>query len=163
MPHFDFRDNNLPGCTDSMLYVGAAGTTFMLHAEDQNLFSCNYLLAGAPKVWNGVPSGYYNAVVELVRKVYTGVKLTEKCPQAVMHKRFLLRPEVLRAHGIPTCRLVQRPGDLVITGPGAFHFGYNTGFNVSYASHTVPVRSGHTPHTHILTAPLLTDVANAGR
>jgi hypothetical protein len=132
--HSNFQGGGLPGCTDSMLYVGAAGTTFFLHAEDQNLGSCNYLLSGAPKVWNGVPGEYYEKVVELVRETYSDVKLARDCPQAVMHKRFLLRPDVLRAAGIPSCRLVQRPGDLVVTSPGAFHWGYNTGFNIAEAT-----------------------------
>jgi hypothetical protein len=52
----------------------------------------------------------------------------------LQHKRFVLRPDVLRAYGIPVCRLVQRPGDMVITAPGAFHWGFNTGFNVAEAT-----------------------------
>lgn len=55
-------------------------------------------------------------------------------PQAVMHKRFIVSPKDLHAAGIPTSRIVQRPGDMIITSPGAFHFGYNTGWNIAEAS-----------------------------
>ncbi len=51
-----------------------------------------------------------------------------------MHKKFLITPATLHAAGIPTSRVVQRPGDMVITAPGAFHFGYNTGWNVAEAT-----------------------------
>jgi hypothetical protein len=109
-----------------------------LHAEDQNLYSCNYLLCGAPKIWYCVAPRYYKHVVALVRRLFdsntTRSSNIIKCPQSVMHKRFLIDPRVFHRYGIPTCRIVQYPGDLVITAPGAFHFGYNAGFNVAEAT-----------------------------
>jgi hypothetical protein len=100
----------------------------------RNLFSCNYLLAGKPKVWYAVPPQYYSRVIAYVHGAYREHALVKKCPQAVMHKRFLITPSALAAAGIPTSRIVQRPGDMVITSPGAFHFGYNTGWNIAEAS-----------------------------
>jgi hypothetical protein len=85
-------------------------------------------------VWYCVPPHYYTRVVAYVAEHYADSPLVKACPQAVMHKRFLVHPEALRAAGIPVSRLVQRPGDMVITFPGAFHFGYNTGFNIAEAS-----------------------------
>lgn len=60
--------------------------------------------------------------------------LIKTCPQALMHKVFLLPPHLLRAAGIPVSRIVQHPGDLVITAPGAFHFGFNCGLNLAEAT-----------------------------
>ena len=134
VPFLGFRDQKIPGYTTPMLYVGGVGTTFALHSEDQNLFSCNYLVAGSPKVWYGVPPAYYSRVVSFINSTFPGNPLVKQCPQAVMHKRFLVNPEQLHAAGIPTARVIQRPGDMIITSPGAFHFGYNTGWNIAEAS-----------------------------
>lgn len=88
-----------------------------------NLGSVNFLLAGTPKVWFCVPPAYYRSVVDLVSELFVHVPLVRSCPQAVMHKQFLIHPDTLRARGIPVSRIVQRPGDLIMTAPGAFHFG----------------------------------------
>jgi hypothetical protein len=84
MPFLGFEDDTIPGYTTPMLYLGAAGTSFLLHAEDQNLYSANYLHGGAPKVWYGVPPAYYCDVVALVRELFAGDSLVKSCPQAVM-------------------------------------------------------------------------------
>lgn len=108
----------------------------MMHAEDQNLASCNYLLAGHVKVWYIVPPGYYAATVRMLLSEFRGAdSALERCPHAAMHKRYLVHPDVLRVvHGIPVSRIVQRPGDLIITAPGTFHFGYNAGPNLAEAT-----------------------------
>ena len=134
MPYLEFKDFNIPGYTDSNLYVGAAGSTFLLHAEDQNLYSANYLISGKPKVWYGIPSAYYADVIKLVYSLFPHHPLVRRCPQAIMHKIFLVHPTVFRQNNIPVSRIVQYPGDLIITAPGAFHFGYNSGFNVAEAT-----------------------------
>lgn len=133
LPHL-FLGDEIPGLTTTNLYIGAPGSSFFLHSEDQNLPSANYLLMGAPKVWYAVPSKYYSAVVALVGEVFSYHKLAASCPQATMHKRFMLHPDALRAHGIPVSRVVQRPGDMILTAPGAFHFGYNCGPNLAEAT-----------------------------
>ena len=51
-----------------------------------------------------------------------------------MHKRFLIHPDILRKHGITCSRIVQEQGDLIVTFPGAFHFGYNTAYNIAEAT-----------------------------
>jgi len=134
MPDLDFYEDTIEGYTSSALYIGASGTTFALHAEDMNLASVNYLIAGAPKVWYCVPPSEYTKVVDLISKIFAGSSLVKSCPQAVMHKQFLVHPDTLRDHGIVCSRIVQQPGDLIITHPGAFHFGYNTGFNIAEAT-----------------------------
>ena len=134
MPDLDFFENSIAGYTTSNLYVGAPGTTFALHEEDMNLGSVNYLVSGAPKVWYCVPPADCIAVVNLISKLFANSTLAKTCPQAVMHKRFLIHPDTLRENGITCSRIVQEQGDLIVTFPGAFHFGYNTGFNVAEAT-----------------------------
>ena len=139
MPGQDFFHNSeIAGVTTPHCYVGSAGTGFMMHAEDQNLASANYLITGHAKVWYVVPPEFYNATVRALRDEFRGSgagAAVERCPHAAMHKRYLVHPEVLRTvHGIPVSRVVQRPGDLVITAPGTFHFGFNAGPNLAEAT-----------------------------
>lgn len=134
VPTLGFKDGKISGYTTPMLYVGGPGATFAVHSEDQNLYSCNYLVAGAPKVWHAVPPEFYSKVVAFVHSTYASDPLVRSCPQAVMHKRFLITPEALARAGIPVSRIVQRPGDMILTAPGAFHWGYNTGYNLAEAS-----------------------------
>lgn len=50
------------------------------------------------------------------------------------HKRSLISPTILKNSGIPFTTTVQYPGDAIITFPGSYHFGFNTGFNVAEAT-----------------------------
>lgn len=135
MPSQSFEAGQIPGVTTPNCYVGLPGTMFMMHAEDQNLASCSLLVAGHPKVWFVVPPAYYPRLVEAIRHEFRAERLIRECPQAIMHKRFLLHPDrVRKVYGIPVSRIVQRPGDLMITAPGAFHWGYNAGINLAEAT-----------------------------
>ena len=44
-------------------------------------------------------------------------------------QEILLSPELLRQHSIPVVRLVQYPGEWIISSPGAYHSGFNHGYN----------------------------------
>lgn len=56
------------------------------------------------------------------------------CPEYLRHKRSLVSPAILKKAGIPFTTTVQYPGDAVVTFPGSYHFGFNTGFNVAEAT-----------------------------
>jgi jumonji domain-containing protein 2 len=43
----------------------------------------------------------------------------------------MLSPSVLKKEGIGYSCQIQRAGDVMITFPGSYHFGFNTGFNVA--------------------------------
>ena len=113
-PYLGSSGGIIEGYTTPMLYVGAPGTTFALHSEDQNracwrgdlksfcargptsppnappstlshctraVFSCNFLVAGAPKVWYSVPSAHYCALIAYIHKQFAKDALVKECPQ----------------------------------------------------------------------------------
>lgn len=45
------------------------------------VFSCNFLVAGAPKVWYSVPSFYYCALIAYIHKQFAKDALVKECPQ----------------------------------------------------------------------------------
>lgn len=51
------------------------------------------------------------------------------CPQFLRHKSFLASPRVLASSGIVLNRVVQLPGEFILTYPKGYHSGFNLGFN----------------------------------
>jgi len=132
----DQPDNDkggIPGVTTSYLYFGMWASVFCAHKEDMNLLSINYLHAGAPKVWYAVAAGEDAKRMEQFCEGHYH-EARAACPEYLRHKRSLLSPAVLKKAGIPFTKTVQYPGDAVITFPGSYHFGFNTGFNVAEAT-----------------------------
>jgi jumonji domain-containing protein 2 len=97
-----------------------------------NLLSINYLHAGAPKYWYAIAPQHAKRFESLAESHF-GHKARE-CPEFLRHKQALLSPAVLQKAGVPFEIQVQRPGDAIITCPGAYHFGVNLGFNVAEAT-----------------------------
>jgi len=119
-----------PGMDSTYTYFARAFSVFAAHAEDHNLPSINQLVFGAPKVWLVVPArDFARATAALCAGVRA--KALPACPQAVAHKLVLPSLALLRAAGVGVRMLVQREGDLVVTAPGAIHFGINCGDNVA--------------------------------
>ena len=94
-----------------------------------NLFSINYLHAGSPKYWYSIAAEDAPRFESLATHHFNAAFRT--CPEFLRHKRYLLSPSILKKAGIPFVTQVQRPGDAIVTFPGAYHFGFNTGFNVA--------------------------------
>ena len=87
VPHLNCKGDVIEGYTTSMLYVGMPGSSFALHSEDQNFYSCNYLVAGAPKVWYSIPPSYYCAVMAHIHKVFAKETLVRTCPQVSRRRK----------------------------------------------------------------------------
>jgi len=129
----DDKNDGIPGVTTPYLYFGMWASVFCAHTEDMNLLSINYLHAGAPKVWYAVAEGEDSRRFEyLMESNYHHAK--KDCPEYLRHKRSLVSPAILKKAGIPFTRTVQYPGDTIITFPGSYHSGFNTGFNVAEAT-----------------------------
>lgn len=120
---------HVPGVTSAYLYFGMWASAFAAHTEDMNLLSINYLHAGSPKYWYAVAQEDSKRFESLARSHFSSA--ASECHEFLRHKCFLLSPAILRKAGIKFTTCVQRPGDAIITFPGAYHFGFNTGFNIA--------------------------------
>jgi len=97
------------------------------HTEDMDLASVNYLHFGAPKSWYCVPPAHRARFERLMAGLLPD--LFRACPEFLRHKELLVSPALLLQHSIPVVRVVQRPGEFVINYPGAYHSGFNHGYN----------------------------------
>lgn len=62
-----------------------------------------------------------------------GDENVDKCEDVLRHKKYILHPDWFRMHGIPLVRLIQYPGEYVVTFPQGYHFGINLGINMNEA------------------------------
>jgi jumonji domain-containing protein 2 len=122
----DFR---MPGVTSAYLYFGMWASVFCAHTEDMNLLSINYLHAGAPKYWYAISPQDSGRFESLMASLFS--HQSANCKEFLRHKRSLVSPSILTKAGIEYTTQVQRAGDIIITYPGSYHFGFNTGFNVA--------------------------------
>jgi hypothetical protein len=97
-----------------------------------NLLSINYLHAGAPKYWYAIAPEHSKRFESLAQSHF--VHAARDCPEFLRHKQNMLSPAILKKAGVPFEVQIQRPGDVIITSPGAYHFGVNLGFNVAEAT-----------------------------
>jgi hypothetical protein len=129
----DDHQGGIPGVTTPYLYFGMWASVFCAHTEDMNLLSINYLHSGAPKVWYAVAAGEdAQRLEQLCEGHYHQAK--SGCSEYMRHKRALISPAILKKAGIKFTTTVQYPGDAMITFPGSYHFGFNTGFNIAEAT-----------------------------
>jgi len=140
--------NNIPCAPDSILrhikvginginvpwmYYGSLFSTFCWHNEDNYLYSINYHHWGAPKQWYGVPGNKKDAEgLEKVFKNYLSMKMRD-VPDLLHHITTMFSPRLLQQGGVPVYKIVQNPGEFVVTFPRAFHGGFSYGPNVGEA------------------------------
>jgi jumonji domain-containing protein 2 len=126
---FTEEDLRMPGVTSAYLYFGMWASVFCAHTEDMNLCSINYLHAGAPKYWYAISPQDSGRFESLMASMFS--HQSAQCKEFLRHKRSLISPSILTKAGIEYTTQVQRAGDIMITYPGSYHFGFNTGFNVA--------------------------------
>ncbi|XP_072954041.1 probable lysine-specific demethylase SE14 [Typha angustifolia] len=130
-----FMPDEVPGVTSPMVYIGMLFSWFAWHVEDHELHSLNFLHMGAPKTWYAVPGDHAATLEEIIRVQGYGGNVDPLTSLAMLgEKTTLLSPEVLVASGLPCCRLVQNPGEFVVTFPRAYHVGFSHGFNCGEAA-----------------------------
>ena len=123
------NDAAIPGVTQPYLYAGSWRSFFAWHTEDLDLHSVNYIHTGAPKTWYVIPP----AARERFELVTTDLlpELSRSCPEFLRHKEIMLSPALLAAHNIPVVKTVHNPREFVVVGPGAYHAGFNHGYNLA--------------------------------
>jgi jumonji domain-containing protein 2 len=92
-----------------------------------DLYSVNYLHFGAPKFWYAIAPEDRERFEILAQGMVP--EMWRACPEFLRHKELLISPTLLEQNGIPFTRMVQHPGEFVVTYPGSYHSGFNTGFN----------------------------------
>lgn len=104
---------------------------FGYHQEDMNLLSINYLHFGEPKIWYSIPASENEKFEKLMNKLYP--KQLKECDEWLRHKSAFIHPAVLIENGIKVYKAIQKPGEFIITLPGAYHGGFNLGKNCAEA------------------------------
>ncbi|KAK9676179.1 hypothetical protein RND81_11G059700 [Saponaria officinalis] len=130
-----FMLDNIPGVTSPMVYIGMLFSWFAWHIEDHELHSLNFLHTGSPKTWYGIPGDHAFAFEEVIRRQAYGGDFDHLAALKLLgEKTTLLSPELVAKSGIPCCRLVQNPGEFVVSFPRAYHVGFSHGFNCGEAA-----------------------------
>jgi hypothetical protein len=123
----------IEGVSRPWMYLGNPLSTFCWHTEDQFLCSINFLHEGASKIWYTVPGSEREKLEQAMRVLL---------PDLVERNRDLHHQLVTLIDPITLCsppflirigRVVQRQGEFVLTFPGAYHAGFNTGTNLAEA------------------------------
>lgn len=121
------------GVTSSYLYFGMWKTTFPWHTEDLDLYGINFLHFGAPKTWYGIAPKHGKRFERFALNLY-GREITGKvCPAYLRHKTAMISPTILKGNSIEFVKVVQEPGEFIVTFPYAYHAGFNHGYNCAEA------------------------------
>jgi len=99
----------------------------------QSKISFVITLQKSKRYWYGFLAQDSERIMELLKKIYKEQYI--ECPQAQRHKSFLIDPRELIKHlpDLKIWRVKHEPGYYVITGPGVFHEGFNSGYNMAEA------------------------------
>ncbi|KAF8464440.1 JmjC domain, hydroxylase-domain-containing protein [Kalaharituber pfeilii] len=123
-------ENHVAGIHTPYFYFASPASVFAMHMEDYAALSINFHHWGAPKRWVVVCP----ADSEKLENVVTGMLgLRPSCDQFMRHASIFVPTWVLERAGIRYTKVVQAPGDMVVTFPWAYHEGWNQGFNVAEA------------------------------
>ncbi|DBA03507.1 TPA: hypothetical protein N0F65_011408 [Lagenidium giganteum] len=125
------RRIDLAGITRPMLYFGMWRAMFAFHKEDMDLYSINYLHTGRPKFWYTIPASAATKFERAALAMFPG--MDDTCSQFLRHKTCMISPARLKEYDVPFTRVLQEPGEFVITFPACYHGGFNLGFNIAEA------------------------------
>ena len=120
------------GITSPMTYLATIHSLFPNHTEDMNLMSLNLLVAGQPKIWYVLDPNDQSRFETWLKRVMPDYFMG-RCINIIRHKNLLVDPREVRRQGISIQVIVQWPGDMVLTLPGAVHWGFGTGPSIAHA------------------------------
>lgn len=126
-------NQTISGVNVPYLYVGSWKSMFGWHKEDLDLYAINYLHHGKPKFWYALPVSEGPKLEQFAKKQFP--EGFNKCSEFLRHKTTMISPLVLKKAD-PTLKIhkmIHEPGEFVITFGGAYHAGFNYGFNIAEA------------------------------
>ena len=123
--------SGVPGVSSPWLYVGMVFGAFCWHVEDLWMYSCNYLHRGAPKTWYVVPGASAEQFERAARGLLPAV--FDASPDLLLQLVAMFPPSDLCARGVPVYKIMQSPGEFVVTFPRGYHAGFSHGFNIAEA------------------------------
>ena len=122
----------ITGVSRPWMYLGSPLSAFCWHAEDHFLCSISYLHSGSAKVWYTIPGRHRAAVEAAIASLLPDLARANK--DLHHHLTTMISPHVLSTFfNIPVGRVVQNPGEFIVTFPQAHHCGFNTGCNLAEA------------------------------
>ncbi len=124
-------ENQISGITIPWLYMGMVYSSFCWHTEDLYLYSLNYMHEGAPKIWYTISHTQKEKMDEYIKNKYFATLL--KQPDLLHWLTVHINPLELMKHGIKVYRVVQNPGEMIVTLPKGYHSGFSTGLNLAEA------------------------------
>jgi hypothetical protein len=142
------------GVTYAYSYFAAESSPFGWHIEmvggcpgyradptQGNFASIHILLWGHCKIWWTIPLEQSAQFVQVMKGGSRDAMATTDPPLSDLtgahcdafwsHREYMVDPRLLRLRGIKVETIVQKPGDIVMIHPMAFHSGFSTGFNIS--------------------------------
>lgn len=126
------KNNLISGICYPWVYVGMVFASFCWHVEDNYMYSINYMHLGGSKIWYTVPGPFKEQVDEALRKEHP--QIYQKKPNSMHDLLTCLNPiDLSQKYGIPVHRVVQNPGEFIVTFPKGYHSGVSTGYNIAEA------------------------------
>ena len=119
---------NTPYC-----YVGSWKTLFCWHTEDLELSAINYLHDGKSKFWYSIPQNQHHILEKEANKLF-GDQFA-KCSEYLRHKTTVINPYILKQKypELKISKMEHRAGEFILVFGGAYHCGFNFGFNLAEA------------------------------
>ncbi|KAF8538945.1 JmjC domain, hydroxylase-domain-containing protein, partial [Trichophaea hybrida] len=133
----------IEGIHSLFVYGGTPGTVFCWHVEDYHMYSANYQIDGASKVWYMVPPKYIQNFLHYQQDILqfkNTIKIPLSCPQFLRYQAVInakqglpLEKKSWKEYQYKCYKYTQIKGDMIITWPGVYHSGINTGWNLNEA------------------------------
>ena len=95
------------------------------------LQSINCSHYGKLKLWYSVPESNRERFDRAVKDKCA--LLFKKDPNILFDVTTMVSPAYLLSQGVRICKTLQRPGEFIVTYPGAYHGGFSTGLNIGEA------------------------------
>jgi hypothetical protein len=121
---------NLRGIGTTYIYLSFGMSFSVMHGEDAKFRSMNLLRSGEHKLWLVVEPAYEEEPERYIRQEFP--RMTD-CSQALRHLSCNISPSNLDKWNIPSSLDYCKPGEAIVTEPGAFHPVLNIG-----ANYTIP-------------------------